>query len=65
MGKVASPATLLRHAKRDLQTTRGALELCKQQRQQLETRLTAMTKDRDEWKARFDKLLERMPEDPL
>lgn len=63
MSRLPSDATKLRSALRYLKEVKGALALCKIKRDEAEAMAALLKKDRDEWKARFDKLLERMPED--
>lgn len=59
MSKLPSDATLLRGVRRQLKETRGALELCKMQREQYQIRATKAEQEAKEWKARFDALLQR------
>lgn len=59
--KKPSDATLLRHCKRDLNVTKGALELCKLDREQYRSRATRAEQEVAEWKRRFDDLLRLRP----
>lgn len=56
-----SDATLLRQVRRSLSETKGALELCKIQREQYLGRAVKAEQEVAEWKRRFDDLLRLRP----
>jgi predicted phage tail protein len=65
MSRKPSPETLLKNAQRTIRALQADLARMRQEMLMYKERSGLFQKDRDEWKARFDKLLERMPEDPL
>ena len=65
MSRPPSPATQIKNLRRALHEAQIDARAAKGDATNYRAKLDAMTKDRNEWKARFDKLLERMPGDPL
>lgn len=65
MSRPASAETQLKNAHRQVRALQADLTRMRQEMTMYKHRAEMYQKDRDEWKARFDKLLERLPEDPL
>lgn len=63
MSKAPSTETQLRTAKRELALTRDDLDLCKRQREDARAQAHRLANELAEWKARFDKLLDRTPKE--
>lgn len=65
MSRQASAETQLKNCRRIANELKAECVSLRQQRDTYQARLAAVTKDRDSWIARFDKLLEKMDPDPL
>lgn len=65
MPRKPSPATIVKRARTRILELEREVKSLKQQRDTYQANLLAMKDDRDEWKKRFDKLLERLSDDPL
>jgi FtsZ-binding cell division protein ZapB len=62
MGRAASDATLLRHAKAEEKRLRLLVAAVQAQRDEYRARATKAEMECEEWKSRFDNLLRRTPE---
>lgn len=65
MSRPPSTETQLKNANRQTRALHAELAKMRQEMTMWKQRAEMFQKDRDEWKARFDKLLERLPEDSL
>ena len=65
MSRAPSPATEIRNLKRSLAASQAECRSLKQQRDTYQAQLVARVREVEEWKKRFDALLNRLPEDPL
>lgn len=64
MSRLPSPETQLRAARLQIKTLMSQVAATEQERNAYRARATRAEQDASDWKARFDKLLDRTPKEP-